>query len=106
MIDSFKFPVKLEYNFGSININTWSIGNQKRLLKLNEVFGLQLLTTQCCVATYFIVPYKVLYQMDGTQFDFRNDSFENGTMKSVKLPTEYKGAQFYIDKIEELLKRD
>lgn len=106
MIDSFKFPVKLDYYGGSINIYIRGIGNQKRLLKLNEVFGLQLLTTQCGIATYFIVPHKVLYQMDGVQFDFRDDSFENGTMKSIKLPTEYKDAQFYIDKIEEMLNRN
>ena len=73
---------------------------------MNEVFGLQLVTTQCDIATYITVPHKVLYMMDGTQFDFRDDSFENGTMKSIKLPTEYKEAQFYIDKIEELVKRD
>lgn len=104
MIDSLKFPVKLEYSGGSINIYIRSVGNQKRLLKLNEVFGFKLLTTQCDVATYYRVPHKVLYQMDGTQFDFRDDSFENGTMKSVKLPTEFKDAQYYVDKIEDLLK--
>lgn len=106
MIDSLDFPVKLEYCGGSINIYMRGVGNQKRLLKLNEVFGLQLLTTQCGIATYFIVPHKVLYQMDGVQFDFRDDSFENGTMKSIKLPTEYKDAQFYVDKIEEMLNRN
>ena len=103
MVNSFKFPVTLEYNSGDINVTIWSIGNQKRLLKLNEVFGLQLLTTQCAIATYIRVPRKVLYMMDGTQFDFRDDSFDNGTMKSVKLPTEYKDAQYYVDKIEEML---
>ncbi len=106
MIDSLIFPIKLEYHDGTINVCIHKIGNQKRLLKLNEIFGLQLLTTRCCIATYFIVPRKVLYTMDGSQFDFRDDSFENGTMKSIRLPTEYKEAQFYIDKIEEIVKRD
>lgn len=46
---------------------------------------------------------KVLYMMDGTLFSFRDNSFGNGTMKSIKLPTEYKDAQFYIDKIEKML---
>lgn len=105
MIDSLPFPIKLKYHAGSINIDIRSVENQKRLSKLNEVFGLQLVTTQCGIATYITVPHKVLYVMDGTQFDFRDDSFENGTMKSIKLPTEYKEAQFYIDKIEELVKR-
>ena len=104
MVDSLRFPIELGYNAGSINISIRSTGNGKRLLKLNEVFGLQLLTTKCNIATYFIVPHKILYQMDGVQFDFRNDSFENGTMKSIKLPSEYRDAQFYLDKIEELLK--
>jgi hypothetical protein len=106
MIDSLEYPIKLEYHAGSIKAFVNRNGNQKRLLKLNEVFGLKLLTAQRSVAKYFIVPHKVLYQMDGSQFDFRDDSFENGTMKSVKLPTDYKDAQFYIDKIEEMLNRD
>ena len=106
MVDSLRFPIYLEYNAGSININTWDTGNGKRLLKLNEVFGLQLLMTKCSIATYFIVPCKVLYQMDGLQFDFRDDSFENGTMKSVKLPTEYKDASFYVEEIEKMLHRE
>ena len=41
--------------------------------------------------------------MDGTQFDFRDDSFENGTMKSIKLPTEYKDVTYYVKKIEEII---
>ena len=104
MIASFKFPGMLEYRDGSIIIKICGIGNPKRLLKLNEVFGLQLLTTQCSAVSYFMVPHKILYQMDGVQFDFRDDSFENGTMKSIKLPSKYRDAQFYLDKIEELLK--
>jgi len=43
--------------------------------------------------------------MDGMQFDFRDDSFENGTMKSIKLPTEFKAPSFYVEKIEEMLNR-
>lgn len=106
MIDSIEYPIKIEYRYGAINVRISRAANHKRLLKLNKVFGLQLLTTQYSIATYIPVPYKVLYMMDGTQFDFRDDSFENGTMKSVKLPTEYKDAQFYLDKIEEMLNRN
>ena len=105
MIDSLEFPIKLKYNSGAIDVIIRSSGNQKRLLKLNEVYGLQLLTTKLGIATYIRVPRKVLYMMDGTQYDFRDDSFENGTMKSIKLPTDYKEGQFYVDKIEEMLRR-
>lgn len=106
MVDSIEYPIKLRYHYGTINVQLWGSMNQKRLSKLNEIFGLQLLIAQCRIAKYITVPYKVLYMMDGTQFDFRDDSFENGTMKSIKLPTEYKDAQFYIDKIEKMLNRN
>ena len=105
IIDSLPFPIKLKYYAGSIKIDIRCIGNQKRLSKLNEVFGLQVVTTQCVISTYITVPHKVLYVMDGEQFDFRDDSFENGTMKSIKLPSEYKNAHFYIEKIEELISK-
>ena len=106
MIDSLRFPVQLEYNGGAIDVVLSSNGNQRRLLKLNEVYGLQLLTIKLHIATYFRVPHKVLYTMDGTQYDFRDDSFENGTMKSIKLPQKYKDGQFYVDKIEEILSKN
>ena len=57
------------------------------------------------IVTNITVPHKVLYAMDGMQFDFRDDSFENGTMKFIKLPKEYKDASFYVEKIEEMLTR-
>lgn len=103
IIESLHFPIQLEYHYGDINLFMWQDSNQKRLSKLNEVFGLKLLMVHRSLSTYFTVPYKILYQMDGTQFDFRDDSFDNGTMKSVKLPIEYKDAQYYVDKIEEML---
>ena len=105
MIDSLDFPIQLKYHVGSINVSLQQTPNPKRLLKLNEIFGLQLLTTQCGISTFIIVPHKVLYAMDGMQFDFRDDSFENGTMKFIKLPKEYKDASFYVEKIEEMLTR-
>lgn len=105
VIESLHFPIDLEYHYGTVNVFLYHDLNQDRLLKLNEVFGLKLLTVHHSLSTYFTVPYRILYQMDGTQFDFRDDSFENGTMKSVKLPTEYKEGQFYVDKIEEILRR-
>lgn len=106
VIESLHFPIRLEYHYGAVNVFMYQDSNQNRLLKLNEVFGLKLLTVHRSLSTYFTVPYRILYQMDGTQFDFRDDSFENGTMKTVKLPTEYKEAQYYIEKIEELLSRN
>lgn len=106
-IKSIICPIKIEYYFGEINVICQRIANQKFLLKLNEVFGFRFMITKCkySYTIKFKVPYKVLYTMDGTQFDFRDDSFENGTMNSIKLPTEYKDGQFYIDKIEEMLNR-
>lgn len=106
IVESLHFPIKLKYHYGAVNVFLRQDSNQKRLSKLNEVFGLKLLIVHRSLSTYFKVPFKILYQMDGTQFDFRDDSFEKGTMKSVKLPTEYKEASYYIDKIEELLNTD
>lgn len=106
MIDSLDFPIKLKYHFGSIVISLQQTQNPKLLLKLNEVFGLQLLTTKLDIVTNITVPHKVLYAMDGMQFDFRDDSFENGTMKSIKFPTEFKAPSFYVEKIEEMLNRN
>lgn len=104
-IETMKCPLKFEYFYGDINILFQRTSNQDFLSKLNEVYGFQFVITKCkyCNTSVFHVPLKILYQMDGEQFDFRDDSFEEGTMKSIKLPTEYKDAQFYVDKIEEML---
>lgn len=103
MVGSMKYPFQIKYSYGTISFSIHHTSHRKMLLKLNEIFGLKLLIGNWFIPTNIAVPYKILYKMDGTQFDFRDDSFENGTMKSVKLPTEYKDAQFYIDKIEEML---
>lgn len=103
VIESLEYPIQLKYHYGTINVFLRSDSNPNRLLKLNEIYGFKFLMVHRSLSTNFKVPYKVLYQMDGEQFDFRDDSFEEGTMKSIKLPTEYKDAQFYIDKIEEML---
>jgi hypothetical protein len=99
-----KFPFQIKYSYGTISLGINHTSHRKLLLKLNEIFGLELLIGNWFLPTNIPVPNKVLYQMDGKQFDFRDDSFENGTMKSIKLPTKYKGVQFYIDKIEEMLR--
>ena len=103
MVNLMKFPIEIDYNYGQVLICFNHTSHRKFLLKLNEIFGLKLFVRNWFIGHRITVPYKVLYKMDGTQFDFRDDSFEYGTMKSVKLPTDYKDAQFYIDKIEEIL---
>lgn len=104
MIGNMEYPFQIKYYYGTISLGINHTSHRKLLSKLNDIFGLKLLIGNWFLPINIAVPYKVLYQMDGTQFDFRDDSFENGTMKSVKLPTEFKDAQFYIDEIEELLK--
>lgn len=104
MVSSMKFPFQIKYSYGTISLGINHTSHRKLLLKLNEIFGLELLIGNWFLPTNIPVPNKVLYQMDGKQFDFRDDSFENGTMKSIKLPTKYRGVQFYIDKIEEMLR--
>lgn len=103
MVGYMQYPFQIKYNYGTVSFGINHTSHRKLLLKLNDIFGFKLLIGNWFLPTNIAVPYKVLYQMDGTQFDFRDDSFENGTMKSVKLPTDYKDAQFYIDKIEEML---
>lgn len=105
MVSSMKYPFQIKYSYGTISLGINHTSHRKLLLKLNEIFGLELLIGNWFLPTNIPVPYKILYQMDGKQFDFRDDSFENGTMKSIKLPTKYRDSQFYIDKIEELLRR-
>lgn len=103
MVESMKFPIQIEYCCGTISVGFNHTSNRNYLLKLNEIFGFKLLIRNRFFPKNIMVPYKVLYQMDGMQFDFRDDSFENGTMKSIKLPTEYKDASFYVEKIEEIV---
>ena len=103
MVGYMQYPFQIKYNYGTVSFGINHTSHRKLLLKLNDIFGFKLLIGNWFLPTNIAVPYKVLYQMDGTQFDFRDDSFENGTMKSVKLPTDYKDTQFYIDKIEEIL---
>lgn len=104
-VESKKFPIQIEYKKGAISVGFHHTSHRNFILKLNEIYGLKLLIRNWFIPECIMVPHKVLYVMDGTQFDFRNDSFENGTMKSVKLPTEYKDVQFYVEKIEEIISK-
>lgn len=106
-VEAMTCPIQIEYYYGEIKVLFRRSSNHDFLLKLNEVFGFQFLIIKgnYSYTANVRVPYKVLYIMDGTQFDFRDDSFENGTMKSIKLPKEYKNASFYVEKIEEMLTR-
>ena len=72
--------------------------------KLNEVFGLKLITPSFCCCNYFDVPLHILYKMRDGQFDFRDDSFENATMKSIVLPKRLEDATYYIEKLKDIVR--
>ena len=68
---------------------------------LNELYGTNLIQTftnkKINVAAR--VPYELLYEMNGLQFDLREDSFEDGTMKSLTIPNEFKELNYYKNEI-------
>ncbi|MDE6720668.1 MAG: HNH endonuclease [Bacteroidaceae bacterium] len=107
VVNSLKFPIGIEYSYGCIWIRVHNPTHCDLLNQLNKVYDLELLTKINWSGASFLlkVPYNILYAMDSTQFDFRDDSFENGTMKSIKLPTEYKDITYYANKIGEIFKR-
>lgn len=106
VVNSLKFPIEFKCHYGCISIKVSNPTHCDLLNQLNNVYGLELITkTNWNGAVSLKVPYNILYTMDGTQFDFRDDSFENGTMKSIKLPTEYKDITYYVNKIIEIFKR-
>lgn len=101
------FPCKLQYENGTVRICFSSYSNTYRPLinKLNEVFRLRLFVPEIHDSGCFPVCEELLYIMDGLQFDLRSDSFENGTMKSISLPSKFKDISYYIEEIEKIFQR-
>ena len=68
---------------------------------LNDLYGTNLIQTftnkKINIAAR--VPYELLYEMNGLQFDLREDSFEDGTMKSLTIPAEFKELNYYKNEI-------
>lgn len=106
-VNSQPFPCKLQYENGTIRICFPSYSNTYRPLinKLNEVFRLRLFVPEIHDSGCFPVCEELLYIMDEFQFDLRCDSFENGTMKSISLPSTFKDISYYIKEIEKIFQR-
>lgn len=105
MVESMEYPIQIKYSYGTISITFNRTSHHNFISKLNEIYRLKLLFCYWFIPVTVYVPYKVLYKMDRFQFDFRNDSFEDGTMKYINLPTEYKEEQYYIDRIEKIIRK-
>lgn len=81
--------------------------------KLNEVFGLRLFVNIPKDGEFDVrdiriensVDPEILYAMDGLQFDFRDDSFCEGTMKAISLPDTYKDVNFYLIELKKIEKK-
>ena len=105
LVNTQEFPIKIRYCYGRVSIEMPKRPMYHDLFqKLNEVFGLKLITQSFRCCNYFDVPLHVLYKMSDGQFDFRDDSFENATMKSIVLPKRLEEASFYIEKIKDIVR--
>ena len=105
LVNKQEFPIKIRYCYGRVSIETPERPMYHDLFqKLNEVFGLKLITPSFCCFNYFDVPLHILYKMRDGQFDFRDDSFENATMKSIVLPKRLEDATYYIEKLKDIVR--
>ena len=107
LVNSQDYPIKIEYCRGCVSLKFRRSSHSELFFKLNEIYGLKLLTgiTHFPGGHNIRVPFNILYKMDGLQFDFRNDSFEHGTMQSIQLPPTYKDISFYIEKINNTFRK-
>lgn len=102
-IDNLTPVILLGYYEGFVHIvikgSSYRENNLFRVL--NELYGTNLIQTFTNKKINFAarVPYELLYEMNGLQFDLREDSFEVGTMKSLTIPDEFKELDYYKKEI-------
>lgn len=106
IVNTQAYPIKIEYRRGCVSLSVMRSTHRELFSKLNEVFSMKLLIGIPTRGGRNIpVPFPILYKMDGLQFDLRCDSFENGTMKSISLPSTFKDISYYIEEIEKIFQR-
>lgn len=85
--------------------NYFTSGLISVLKKLNEAYGFTFLMPYNSMWWRIKLPLEILSKTNGYEFDYCTESFNMGTMTSVRLPERLQSIDYYCDKIQALCNR-